>query len=464
MSTSSSSTIPSKSSHTSIFLLSPSPKPDEKSLPTSTPPESMSSPFRRWPPQISNKRKRDSEPRGLNGSQLREAQERVEQKRAKIAARVPSAMAPGNPRPAPATVTTLADLLAQMHRDSSASSPQPASSVAPSPKTVPGNGRVLDSRTQNTPRARSPASSPDPIAISEDDQEITILKHVPSSTPVRAGFKRAGPPPTHLKSLSNVKSRTPTPKSVAVDRVDKPRDKSHKPKPSFAVVITSPPKRSTHQPARAERATSGRHTSQSQDPTPARTPTPKNVEKLKEKRNDNVSEPLSTHTPTPPPTRPRRPRDSTDSIPDSTLEYGIRRPRRMGPPEDLTARDIDILLDTVPLPFDFSLSHRHLASRETVEGDGQSEGSSLWWYHPIFEARAKADIRRTLSELLPDDPAQDPPLPLGGAGGWRAEVRPRQSRARIWAERLEDAFGPGPLNRGLGRKPRRVAVSPASPR
>jgi len=62
-----------------------------------------------------------------------------------------------------------------------------------------------------------------------------------------------------------------------------------------------------------------------------------------------------------------------------------------------------------------------------------------------------------LRALLPADPAQDPPLPGTGADGWRAEIRPRQSRARIWAERLEDAFGPGPLNRGMGRKPRRIA-------
>jgi hypothetical protein len=126
---------------------------------------------------------------------------------------------------------------------------------------------------------------------------------------------------------------------------------------------------------------------------------------------------------------------------------------------DLTAQDLDILLDAVPVPFDFSLARRHLASHVKGENDEQNEESSLWWY-PIFEACAKADIRRTLSALLPSDPVQNPPFPIGGAGGWKAEVRPRQSRARIWAERLEDAFGPGPLDRGLGRKPRRVAVSP----
>src|SRR5258708_26354814 len=99
-STSSSSTIPSKSSHTSIFLLSPSSKkPDENSLPTSAPPESMNGSSRRRSPHVStNKRKRDSEFRNLNDLQLREAQEKVEQKRARIAARVP-AIAPGNARP-----------------------------------------------------------------------------------------------------------------------------------------------------------------------------------------------------------------------------------------------------------------------------------------------------------------------------------------------------------------------------
>jgi len=131
--------------------------------------------------------------------------------------------------------------------------------------------------------------------------------------------------------------------------------------------------------------------------------------------------------------------------------------------EDLTARDIDALLGAVPLPFDFSLSRRHLATHDNGggESDGGNEESSLWWYHPTFEARAKADIRRTLGALLPADPAQDPP-PFGSLDpdGWRAEMLPRESGARMWAERLEDAFGPGPLDRGMGRKPRRVAVSP----
>jgi hypothetical protein len=72
----------------------------------------------------------------------------------------------------------------------------------------------------------------------------------------------------------------------------------------------------------------------------------------------------------------------------------------------------------------------------------------------------QADIRRTLRALLPSDPAQDPPFPIGGAGGRKAQVRPRQSWAWIWAGRLEDAFGPGLLDRELGRKPRRLAVSP----
>jgi hypothetical protein len=121
--------------------------------------------------------------------------------------------------------------------------------------------------------------------------------------------------------------------------------------------------------------------------------------------------------------------------------------------EDLTAQDIDTLLGAVPVPFDFSLSRRHLASRGN---SGPSEENSLWWHHRIFEARAKADIRRTLRALLPSDPSLDPDM-----GGWRAEMRPRRSGAQIWTERLEDAFGPGPLNRGLGRKPCRVVVSPS---
>lgn len=417
LSTPSSSTIlPSKSSHASIFLSPPS-KPDENSHPTSAPPESMNGFSRRWSPHAPKKRKRESEFRSsLNDLQLREAQEKVERKRAKIAARVP--IAPPNARPASASVTALADLYAQMHRDSGASGQRRTSSVVPSAKTVPRNGRIPDAKAQSAARARS-TSSPDPIAICEDDQEIVMLKHIPGSPRGGASFKSeaVSAPPTHSQSSSKDK---PRPKSSAAT--------GGVPKLSFAVVVPSPPKRLTHKPPRVKREPPERDSPQSQDHTPAASD---HVEKSK----------------------------------DSTLEYGMRRSRRaMGLSEDLTARDLDVLLDAVPLPFDFSLARRHLASRGMGENDEQCEGeeSSLWWYHPIFEARAKADIRRTLRALLPRDPAQDPPFPIGGAGGWKAEVRPRQSRARIWAERLEDAFGPGPLDRGLGRKPRRLAVSPFS--
>jgi hypothetical protein len=91
---------------------------------------------------------------------------------------------------------------------------------------------------------------------------------------------------------------------------------------------------------------------------------------------------------------------------------------------DLTAQDLDILLDTVSVPFDFSLTHRHLVSQVKGENNEQNEESSLWWYHPIFEARAKADICCTLSALLPSDPMQDSPFSIGGAGGRKAKVRP----------------------------------------
>jgi len=352
---------------------------------------------------------------------LREAREEVERKRAKIAARVPATTTAGNARPASASVTSLADLYAQIRRDSGQ---QPTSSVVPSTNTVPRNGRFLDRKAQNAKRGHS-TSSPDPIAtIDKNDQEIVILRHIPGSPRERASSKPEAvfAPPTHSQSPPKDKSKTLTPKSAATDGV---------PKLSFSVVVPSPPKRLTYKPKRAEQELPERDSS-----------------------HDKWSDPFAT----PALVRPAR---SLETIPDLTPEYGMRRSRRgMGLSEDLTARDLDVLLDAVPVPFDFSLARRHLAFREKGEDDEQREESSLWWYHPIFEARAKADIRRTLSALLPSDPSQDPPFPIGGAGGRKAEVRPRQSRASIWAERLEDAFGPGPLDRGLGRKPRRVAVSP----
>jgi hypothetical protein len=432
-------------------------------------------------PRVQGKRKRDSEIHFTNGSQLREAQERVEQKRAKIAARVPSAMAPGKANATPTHVTSLADLYAQMRRDSDAPSQRDAASISsPSPTTaVPWNGRILHRRPQNNAPVRgvgpSAASSPDPLAMNEDDQEIVMVKHVrPSSPQVRPRLEpvmRLGrvPPHLNLKSLSQAAkptALTPTPKSGATDGVDKPLDKARKAKPSFAVVVPSPPKRPTLRPSSSiERNTPGRDTSQSKGSTQAGTPVPNHTEKLKEITNAKAP---GSPAPRIPSSAPLLPTQSFESIPESIPDYAPRRLRRgMGASEDLTARDIDALLGAVPIPFDFSLSHRHLTARDDNDRDDDEERSdeesSLWWHHPIFEARAKADIRRTLGALLPADPAQDPP-PIasgdsGGDGSWRAELLPRQSGARMWAERLEDAFGPGPLDRGMGRKPRRVAVS-----
>jgi len=394
----------------------------------------------------------------VNTSQLREAQEKVEQKRAKVAARVPSAMAPGSAGPTQATVTSLADLYAQMRRDSGPPGQQDASSVLPpSERTLSGNGRASFRRVQNAPRGLSSGSSPDPIALSGDDSEIVVLRHVPPSpVQVRDHFKpinRLGPP-TRLKRPSKVESWTAAPKSTTGNRIDKEvPNVAPKPKHSFAVVIPSPPKRPTPKPAPLEQHLSVSDLSQSQDGTLAKTPSQKPIDKLKEITN-NVLEPVSDHTPPPALARPARP---AETVSDSILEYGwYKRSRR----EPLSAREIDILLGAVPVPFDFSLSRHHLGASEKGEGDEEEgEESSLWWYHPRFEARAKADIRRTLGALLPADPAQDPPLPGAGADGWRAEIRPRESRARMWVDRLEDAFGPGPLNRGIGRKPRRIAVS-----
>jgi hypothetical protein len=118
------------------------------------------------------------------------------------------------------------------------------------------------------------------------------------------------------------------------------------------------------------------------------------------------------------------------------------------PTQPTETTNILLDLDAVPVPFDFSRSRHDLASRGNGETEGQIKETSLWWYHPTFEARAKADIRRSLSTLLPSDPSQDP-SPEDIMGGRRAEVRPRRSRVQIW-DLPEDPFGSAPLDRGLG--------------
>ena len=467
--------IPSKPSYTSTSIPPSSPEPgviSNKTGLTRSATELLGDPAsERRTPSRPNKRKRDSELRGMSGSHLRDAQEKVEKKRAKIAARVPSAMAAGNATPTSTPITSLADLYTQLRRDSSISGQKNVLDVLPTPKITPkavsGNGRHQDHQLQGTPRGHSSGSSPDPIAMSENDQEIVVVKHVrPSSPQVRTHLgstTRVGLP-SRLKALSKAKSSTLTPNASTAKQAGNSPNKLHKSKPAFAIVIPSPPKRPTQKPVSVEKHTPpGPDVPQSLDPAPADTPVTLHADTLREITNGKASKPLALHTPSPAPAPTLQ---AVGAITDSVPEPGLRRSRRaLGPHVDssLSPRDIDVLLGATPLPFDFSLSHIHRTSCDKAgKDDSGGEGSSLWWYHPIFEARAKADIRRTLSALLPADPARDPPLPIGrGTVGWRAEVRPRQSRARMWADRLEDAFGPGPLERGLGRKPRRVAVSPS---
>src|SRR6266702_2684528 len=455
--------IPSRSSRTSTFVPSqPAVKSNGISFTRSastkllddTMPEGQS-------PSRPNKRKRDSEPRSGSSSQLREAQEKVEQKRAKIAARVPSAIAPGNTRPPLKQVTSLADLYARLRRDSGASGQEDASSVPLTPKVDPGTRQSVNRPPQSSSPGRSSASSPDPIASKEDDQEVVLVKHIrPSAARAHAGPK----PMTRLINLAHLSqslkhkanASTPrlngvTPNGVGNKSPDKPR----KSMPDFAVVVTPPPRHATQKPHEPD-------ASRPHDDTPsASAPDAAPVDTLRKKVNSKVPETIVLDTPSPTPPPPPRAR-AAEVVTDSAPEQGLRRSRRAiaylnG--SSLTSQDIDDLLEATPVPFDLT-PRMHLAARDGSEDNGGSEDKSPWWHHPTFEARAKADIQRTLRLLLPADPAEDPPPPIGeGAGRWRAEVRPRQPRARMWAERLEDAFGPGPLDRGLGRKPRRMAVS-----
>ncbi|KAI9466585.1 hypothetical protein BJY52DRAFT_1232951 [Lactarius psammicola] len=451
LSTASGANIPSRSSRTSTFVPSQLvvksngislPRPASTKHLDDTMSEGQS-------PGRSNKRKRDSEPLSESSSQLREAQEKVEQKRAKIAARVPSAMVPGNTGPPLKRVTSLADLYARLRRDSGTSGQGDASNVPLTPKADPENRQSVNPRPQISSPSRSSASSPDPIALKEDDQEVVLVKHIRPS----AARAHAGPKPmtrlinlAHLsQSLKHKSSASPLrPNGVTLNGS----------MPDFAVVVTPPPRHATQKPHELD-------ASQPHDDSPsASAPDAAPVDTLRENVNSKVPETIILDTPSPTPPPPPRARPA-EVVTDPVPEHGLRRSRRgitylNG--SSLTSEDIDDLLDATPVPFDLT-PRIHLAAHDGSEGNnGGSEDKVLWWQRPTFEARVKADIQRTLRLLLPADPAEDPPPPIGeGAGHWRAEVRPRQPRARMWAERLEDSFGPGPLDRGLGRKPRRMA-------
>lgn len=380
----------------------------------------------------------------------------VEQKRAKIAARVPSAMAPGNHRPPLKKVTSLADLYARLRRDSGATGQEDASNAPLTPKA----SQIANRPPPSSPPGRS--SSPDPIALTEDDQEVVLIKHI---RPKPAQTQAARPKPisplinlAHLSQSLKLKTSTSTPPRTngiaALNGVSKSPDKPRKSMPDFAVVVNPPPRHATQKSKSREPDASRPRDASSPVSDAALVETPR------EKVISKVPETIVLDTPSPSPTPPPRTR-AAETLPDSLPEPGVRRSRRAitylnG--SSLTSKDIDALLDATPVPFDLTPSCAHLAASDDTSED---KDKALWWRQPAFEARVKADIQRTLRLLLPADPAEDPPPPIGeGAGRWRAEMRPRHPRAKMWAERLEDAFGPGKLDRGLGRKPRRVAVSP----
>jgi hypothetical protein len=140
-----------------------------------------------------------------------------------------------------------------MCRDSVVSSRQPTSGVVPSPETVFGNGRVLDtSRTTNPPQGRSSASFLDPIATSEDEEELVISLHIPSS-----------PGSPHEDASFKPEARTSTSEIISAGDVD-----NRKPNPSYSVGVLSPPERST------------RMLSRSRNFDLARVPSPKYFEKI----------------------------------------------------------------------------------------------------------------------------------------------------------------------------------------
>jgi len=399
------------------------------------------------PPGRPNKRKRDSELHKGNSSQLKEAQDMVEQKRAKIAARVPS----GNTGLPSQRVTSLADLYARLHRDSGASPQSDASNVPltpVTPKTGPPNRQPLSHLPRSSSPDHSSASSPDPIALTEDDQDIILVKHIRPNPSQAHSPSKTMSRLINLAHLSQSLKRkpsvsTPTPNGVHLNGVAKSPDKPRKPLLDFAVVVDSPPpKYAKQKPKDASRSRGYSEVASN---------------KIIDSKRPKA---ITLDTPSPAPLSRTR---TTEAVTDSAPEQGSRRSRRAvgylnG--SSLTSQDIDELLGATPVPFDLTVPRVPVASGDG-DGDDSMDKTLLWWDHPIFLARVKTDIRRTLRLSLPEDRAHDPPPPIGeSAGRWRAEVRPRQTRARMWTERLEDAFGPGAPDRGLGRKPRRLAVSP----
>ena len=122
-----------------------------------------------------------------------------------------------------------------MHRNSGASGQQPVSTVTPSSKTAPTNGQILDSQVQNALHDHSTTPSPDPIAMSEDDQEIVMLNHIPHSPWERAGFKPDVPLPSPICSQSLSKD---TSKSKALALIQHTKDRMLTPTTSFKHLPT----------------------------------------------------------------------------------------------------------------------------------------------------------------------------------------------------------------------------------
>ncbi|KAI0043161.1 hypothetical protein FA95DRAFT_439155 [Auriscalpium vulgare] len=130
------------------------------------------------------------------------------------------------------------------------------------------------------------------------------------------------------------------------------------------------------------------------------------------------------------------------------------------------ADEMDRLLDTQTLPLALDLGlpkwpKRMEGAAGVAEDATQDEEKVSWWDRDAYQWRLGADTRRRLKVILGEnaDGTEEPVKPRRTAGRHERPVTTKQvTGSQMWIDRLERNFGPGKVDRGVGRKPKRVST------
>ncbi|KAI0059363.1 hypothetical protein BV25DRAFT_1993669 [Artomyces pyxidatus] len=337
---------------------------------------------------------------------------------------------------------------------------------------VPGtmNKKVLE-RAAPAKDASPVEMSPDPLAMDQDD-----LAQVAPVTPRRAGS---------LSVRSTMRGRAPVQNAVASTSAPglasstRAADAPRQPRPNrVSVVIVSPSRASTSARPRVpskERPDDEREPATERPPVlKAATSSATSVDDassltsvLRETFAQNAELPefslaaAERESRAPERSRRRLTRVMPTLSPRAARETVAVVKETKTREQEVSEQEMDALLDTqqVELVFESGRARPGAGGKGSPSKaeEGQERPAAHRWVQREVQERARMDLLKILSGM---SGARTDGAHAAVQGPKPGEIRASTSGAQMWIDRLEAAFGPGPADRGMGKKPRRLKTRP----